>query len=231
MLRPHPPPTSPGGSRSCATAISHRPPPAIGRNKLRPSRMESRRLGGETQCAPACPLHRPKHRHLRTTAGSTVLLSFTPRRFHVFPVLPPIGIVPVVVRFFLLPLIRVVKLILHSGVPFDPLFAPPPRILHTILQKSCHPHHGRANWESRHLGGALGQRASCPLRQRRDRNRLRPAASLAVGRNKLRPSRMGSRHLGGATQRAPSAPHREGRSLLRPKRKRSWCREAESNDP
>ena len=37
-----------------------------------------------------------------------------------------------------------------------------------------------ANWESRHLGGALEQRASCPLRQRRNRNRLRTAASLAA---------------------------------------------------
>ena len=39
---------------------------------------------------------------------------------------------------------------------------------------------GGANWESRHLGGALEQRASCPLRQRRNRNRLRTAASLAA---------------------------------------------------
>ena len=38
-------------------------------------------------------------------------------------------------------------------------------------------------------GGVLGQRASCPLRQRRDRHRWRTGASRASGRAGARPSR------------------------------------------
>ena len=52
------------------------------------------------------------------------------------------------------------------------------------------PREGRAPARPRRI---LGQRASCALRQRRDRNRLRPGASLAVSAAK-----MAALHAGGS---------------------------------
>ena len=53
----------------------------------------------------------------------------------IVPILPPIGIVPVVVRFLLVPfgLVRAVKLILHSNFPFCLLLASHLEILHAFF--------------------------------------------------------------------------------------------------
>ena len=51
----------------------------------------------------------------------------------IVPILPPIGIVPVVIRFLLVPFVRAVKLILHSDFPFYLLLASHPEILHAFF--------------------------------------------------------------------------------------------------
>ena len=96
--------------------------------------------GGHITTIPSIPTPRPANvsRVETLPLPPHITLTWVAHITHhiIVPVLPPIGIVPVVVRFLLVPfgLVRAVKhLILHSDFPFCLLLASHPEILHAFF--------------------------------------------------------------------------------------------------